>query len=685
MVNNKTNRRATIVRGLASIRILVPFLAAIVITAILYWRSLSLPFYSDDLVQIPWLRDLTFAELWGRVSPYDYYRPLAFSLWLLIRPLGWTPSGLRLINLALHAIASMLVGLLAGQFSNDDRPFIPVSAAILFAAYPFAYQAVPWVSAIFYPLVVALSVGAVVTYLRFRRRNQKRWLIASLILTVLAPFAHENGMLVGGLVILAEIALRLENRSQFSRWPATHLGIGIAFAILWFNIRSGGVSTLDLSLSNLSENARILSLGLSYPLAPLATSLDDNRLLFVMVWAVFLAALIPTLWLVKQSRGAAIFSLGWFALSIGPALVTMRPAWLLDAPRFLYPAGVGAAIWWTMAIRHIPIPKIHSQRQSSLPCWLLHADWDGLPLRWQWQPISIVILMLALLPGAIFSWEGVGWHLRGTQPIYETVEYVEAHPDTPLLVLNLPERVAPARSALPYFDGGAILLPPQVPQHSIIQVHTGRLHPSFEARYYAPPMRPTVYWRGIYGDTIGDPGEVLDMLSNGGAVLLTEYGMNGLRLIHAGEYPSWFSVDSVRPYIASYDGYNILEMQSTSGFALLDAHLQQNQLTLQWGVAEVPDGVTIFVHVVDDNGNIVAQADGDPYLGLLPLSALDEGVIAEKRFLDLPSGGPYELYVGVWMPETGERLIPDAGGDGRIHIGPVPGDYWVIYEPPRFD
>ena len=70
--------------------------AAVAITVLIYSRSLALPFYSDDLVQIPWLRTLRFADLWQEVSPYSYYRPLAFSLWLFI-PFLFTHSDIVMI------------------------------------------------------------------------------------------------------------------------------------------------------------------------------------------------------------------------------------------------------------------------------------------------------------------------------------------------------------------------------------------------------------------------------------------------------------------------------------------------------------------------------------------------------------------------------------------------------------
>ena len=87
----------------------------------------------------------------------------------------------------------------------------------------------------------------------------------------------------------------------------------------------------------------------------------------------------------------------------------------------------------------------------------------------------------------------------------------------------------------------------------------------------------------------------------------------------------------------------------------------QFEVALYWQAVE-PDGqdYMIFMHLVDEQGNLVAQADGPPQNGRYPTSILEPGEqILDTHLFDLPDGlqsGEYQILVGVYHPETGVRL-----------------------------
>jgi hypothetical protein len=68
----------------------------------------------------------------------------------------------------------------------------------------------------------------------------------------------------------------------------------------------------------------------------------------------------------------------------------------------------------------------------------------------------------------------------------------------------------------------------------------------------------------------------------------------------------------------------------------------------------------VFVHLIDAAGQLVATADGPPRGGSYPTGAwLPGDIVPDERRLALPSelpSGSYELRVGLYRPETGERL-----------------------------
>jgi len=95
-------------------------------------------------------------------------------------------------------------------------------------------------------------------------------------------------------------------------------------------------------------------------------------------------------------------------------------------------------------------------------------------------------------------------------------------------------------------------------------------------------------------------------------------------------------------------------------------------LTLRWACrASIGRDYTIFVHLLDSGGNVVSQADGPPVGGDYPTSlwAPDETIV-EERVLDVGdlSSGVYDLGVGMYLLETGDRLpVTDAGGERLPH------------------
>lgn len=87
---------------------------------------------------------------------------------------------------------------------------------------------------------------------------------------------------------------------------------------------------------------------------------------------------------------------------------------------------------------------------------------------------------------------------------------------------------------------------------------------------------------------------------------------------------------------------------------------------LYWEAGGEPGAdYTIFVHLLDAAGNLVAQADGPPNGGLSPTRIWRAGDVIYDRHqfapgVTMPPGG--RLLVGVYQPETGERLPATQAG-----------------------
>jgi hypothetical protein len=87
----------------------------------------------------------------------------------------------------------------------------------------------------------------------------------------------------------------------------------------------------------------------------------------------------------------------------------------------------------------------------------------------------------------------------------------------------------------------------------------------------------------------------------------------------------------------------------------------QLPLTLYWrAVAEPSGSYLVFIHLVDQAGNIISQIDTVPAGGARPTSGWRAGeFITDTHVLSIPADlppGPYQLNVGLYDPDDGARL-----------------------------
>jgi hypothetical protein len=110
-------------------------------------------------------------------------------------------------------------------------------------------------------------------------------------------------------------------------------------------------------------------------------------------------------------------------------------------------------------------------------------------------------------------------------------------------------------------------------------------------------------------------------------------------------------------------------------------------LTLYWQALEVPQGdYKVFVHLLDQKGELVTQDDTPPRGGRYPTWAWQPGdLVPDQHQLVLPDErlpGPYNFLVGMYRTDSLERL-PVTGPNGPLPNRAVPlgkaGDAEVQY------
>jgi len=119
------------------------------------------------------------------------------------------------------------------------------------------------------------------------------------------------------------------------------------------------------------------------------------------------------------------------------------------------------------------------------------------------------------------------------------------------------------------------------------------------------------------------------------------------------------------------------------GYRLIDEEVRAGdiiRLVFHWrSEGEIGERYKIFVHLLDEEGKIVAQRDSEPIGGMRPTIGWELGEEVVDRYGVLvgegtPSGR-YELVVGIYEPQSGERL-PIVDEDGvaigdRVSLGMV--------------
>jgi hypothetical protein len=512
-------------------------------------------------------------------------------------------------------------------------------AAALFAAFPFARQAVAWPGAVYNPLVSAMTAGAVLAYDRGRQERGTGWVGLALLLTVLSAFTYEAGLLVGIIIAVAELGGWLQRRwRRLSPWPLAFIALFGITTLIWQAMRGAGATGFGLNPTDLRRNAGFLVQGAIYPIAPLPqwATAWSNISPEIGLWLVALPTLALLVWSgTRWNKGAFLLGAGWFALFAIPPLVAMEADWFLLAPRFLYMTAVGIALMWTAALS----PWLARMRPSR-------------------RLAATGILAILLIPTVLFVKDGVHLYRMAGESIWDAAKAAER--DHPLLLVNLPLRITPQRRIYSLGFEGITPLPTRVTAAGLVYVHTGIPQAAKAASFgvVAPEPLPA-YSVQLHGAAVGWQ-ELAQAAREASTVYLAQYEPDRIHLVEAGSV-----------------GVDASPGESLARFAehvaLLDAtatcdQSRQVHLTTHWQAeSKVETDVTVFAHLLNAEGTLVVQADGYPLLGMQPFWVWKPGeVVRDVRHFDPVPGGEYAIRLGLWELATGERWPAEGYTDGVV-------------------
>jgi hypothetical protein len=626
----------------------------------LYGDSIKLPFFFDDVLHFWWVKGNSLWALWRGAGSLGNYRPLPFSLWKLNLLVTGTldPVLLHSLNVIVHILNGVLVAALTRQLVRDQfRRLTGLVAGLLFVSYPFSYQAVPWVGAFCHPLVTALVLGAVLSGLLARSRSWWGWRGISLALTVAAFFTHETGLTIGGWLLGYELIYRKgETPWRTLRWPLVYLLLAVAYVPFYFSVPRAGGQIPSFSLERLTLNGAYLLQGLAFPIAPLARWTMDNWGWNDLI-AAYLAAGLTLGWLTlvgwrRGTQRALAFALAAFALAIAPMWLTLSYNYVISGPRLLYLPSVGATIAWACGLN--ALVALGRGRQRALT-----------------SGFSLLLIGLTILFGCRFVRTRQAIHNLGGALIHRVSETIpRTRKDEKLLVVNYPAWLAPDRPVYPIGHEGVEFMPGYTNVADLAWVNTG-MRREVQAVKFANTLvpLPDLYY-GVRGSHIGWE-DLAERLRAADRVYTVHYTPTALAWLYAGRLAEASSTHTAP--VAVFD--NRVTLVAAKAVPTADGTLA---LRLNWEAdGPLTDAVySVFAHLYDASGTLVTQSDGYPMDGLYPFWLWRSGEpIEEMRYLTPPGrpfSGQYQVAVGIYNRDTGERLAAYGPDEARIAGDVVP-------------
>lgn len=618
-------------------------LALVLWVLICYGFALRLPFFFDDLPVLAWVRRHDWSDIWTS-QENGYYRPLTFTVYKLgmALPVGAQQVVLHAVNLVLHWLDAALIFQIVRLCDRRWRQ--AALAAVLFVVFPFFTDAVPWVTTLPHFLATFMTLFATYAALRAEREQYWGYWAFALVAMVLAPLAHESGavcaVIVGG-VVLIQHGLHLHWRLGWITLGGL-LNVGV---VLGRSFLPRAKSVLQLAgLQDLFQNSMFFVQGLLYPIAPGIAWLarrwawHDFALLGIVLIGVALLLIVT----VSRSHDWrwAVRALWWWGWGALPAALSLRYNRLFISPRLYALASVGSVLLWSRLLVEIGalMPWKSGRRMFVGLIGFLLLVQNVTYLRHEQR-------LYTLLDGA-----------------YQTLLSAATEANAPLGVVNLPSALEWEEKTYPLVKDAVVFIPNDYAKvEHFLELNREQVPVNIVA--FAPVAQevdPVWLSQGSWLDW----DEMYQFACDNRTIWLCRYDERDQRftLDYVGEI---FSEDATTTEaLAYFEGGPFLTAVSVS-----QAAKQRWTIALDW-LSQGPIEATVFVHIVDRAGNLVAQADGMALGGMVPLSLWRLGDhLHDVRYVDLPadSAGPYQVRVGLYSEQgrfpaymQGVRCLDDA-------------------------
>ena len=622
-------------------RVTLAMVGLLLVTTWLYAPALDFGLIWDDPL---WYGRVVGKSLGMLIKPmpdYHFYRPLLvlynrlflhpdniFALPLLhSAQIGW-----HLLHIVL--VYALICRLRLGRWTAA------VVGGVM-ALHPFSYQAVAW-AAPAQPLAATLQTGAWLAFVVAHQRQGRHHLAAglSLLLFIMALVVLEGTAALAGLPLLLVWVLRQQGAAR-PRWKLSLAFpiIAAAFGVLWLQIpRQSGFTALTFE----RPVALYLLQGFIFPWLGRPSGYAPNQLPAPAVLIALSGVTLVGLLVAARHTGRirpALFGLTWALLGIAPSIAGLEYSYVSLSSRLLYSSSPGLALMWA--------------------CILLPPA-GGAPVRRWWRIGGAVLFGLVALQSGLLLVGFQRMYTIGTNHLGELIQAASTD-QADLLFVNFPDRYAPKRPPFPMGNWGLTLAPVSVDLGAFPALTTAHRPRTISCNmpWIDAKARDTGPYHIDTRGTITPPDQLYKLAHRVDAVYLSRHSSDGtFALQWAGTVAASQVINPVSTCRLAVFGQTLC-LQA----AQVDLETGQLGLTLTWlSLSTAQPHDTIFAHLGSGlaDQTLVAQADGDAWLGMLPLVALQPGdTIQERRVISLPETlpqGRHIIRVGVYNRLTGERL-----------------------------
>ena len=611
---------------------------AVFFTAILYWPILKLPLLFDTLLHIRLANNLTLTSIWLPSEEFGFYRPFVFLPFVIIKQLfhSYPSSLLQSLNFGQQLLNTFLISALAWRLWHRWQRVL--SVGLLFASYPFAYQALASYGNNIYPAIAGLLLLMLHSYLWAIQTSKSQWWLLTTLLFLIGLLSHETAVVFGILAGLMQWVYQGKldiphwydfrwsaMKSWGQRWPfLLFIMLAGAYIVSYQFLPTGLGPQTDVGGNAFVPKILYIVQTAVYPISWFAHHLPHipaNTL--IGLGLLFILAL--TAWSARQQphRFSLLLGWGWWGVASLILVINLPTYYILHGARLVYLGGIGIILVWAISLDTAwLIPKIGP--------WL----WGG-------------SLGFIVITSSLFIRDRLAAFTDIASPL-TTIDAVmsQQSSDEGVILINLPEWSSPSRNTYAVGVEYVTLMGTHLFAEELINENLQGDHPVLVADVpdlLTDPGYPYGVHRPQSNSTISS-----DWAAVPSHLFITTYTDNGIQT----EYTGRFTPAQEEQPVAIVGDYRFIEARAVQCKNEVQTHLTWN---LQ---VDGSPTVSSFTQLFTEDGRLLAQLDRPP-LGLrqdLIHPIADWHMIDQRTFLLADEAQPAYALMGLYDFTTGERF-----------------------------